>query len=138
MPAVTREGPAFRSRLAAMMASAFSPDAIQIEYRKRKLGKLLRAPHLGIVLNEHYDGDGNIIFKHACKLGCEGIVSKRLSSMYRSGRSPHWVKVKNPKAPALGERPKRIGVAECSNPQSANRHTPCRYPYGIACWVRSW
>jgi ATP-dependent DNA ligase len=29
-----------------------------IEYRKRKLAKLLRAPHLGIVLNEHYEGDG--------------------------------------------------------------------------------
>ena len=72
-----------------------------IKYRKRKLGKLLRAPHLGIVLNEHYEGDGNIIFKHACKLGCEGIVSKRLGSLYRSGRSPHWVKVKNPKAPAV-------------------------------------
>ena len=72
-----------------------------IEYRKRKLGKLLRAPHLGIVLNEHYEGDGNIIFKHACKLGCEGIVSKRLGSLYRSGRSPHWLKVKNPKAPAV-------------------------------------
>jgi ATP-dependent DNA ligase len=45
--------------------------------------------------------DGEIIFKHACKLGCEGIVSKRLGSPYRSGRSPHWVKVKNPKAPAV-------------------------------------
>jgi bifunctional non-homologous end joining protein LigD len=32
------------------------------------------------------------------KLGCEGIVSKRLGSPYRSVRSPHWVKVKNPKA----------------------------------------
>jgi ATP-dependent DNA ligase len=32
---------------------------------------------------------------------CEGIVSKRLGSAYRSGRSPHWVKVKNPKAPAV-------------------------------------
>ena len=72
-----------------------------IKYRKRKLGKLLRAPHLGIVLNEHYEGNGEIIFKHAYKLGCEGIVSKRLGSMYRSGRSPHWVKVKNPKAPAV-------------------------------------
>jgi len=50
------------------------------------------------VLNEHYDGDGEIVFEHACKLGCEGIVSKRLGSLYRSGRSPHWVKVKNPKA----------------------------------------
>ena len=72
-----------------------------IEYRKRKLGKLLRAPHLGIVLNEHYEGDGNIIFKHACKLGCEGIVSKRLGSIYRRGRSPDWIKVKNPNAPAV-------------------------------------
>ena len=33
--------------------------------------------------------------------GCEGIVSKRLGSPYRSGRSPHWLKVKNPKAPAV-------------------------------------
>jgi hypothetical protein len=34
-------------------------------------------------------------------IGCEGIVSKRLGSPYRSWRSPHWVKVKNPKAPAV-------------------------------------
>jgi bifunctional non-homologous end joining protein LigD len=72
-----------------------------IEYRKRKLAKLVRALHLGIAVNEHYEGDGEIAFKHACKLGCEGIVSKRLGSPYRSGRSPHWVKVKNPKAPAV-------------------------------------
>ena len=71
-----------------------------IEHRKRKLAKLVRTPHPEIVLNEHYDGDGDIVFEHACKLGCEGIVSKRLGSPYRSGRSPHWVKVKNPKAPA--------------------------------------
>jgi bifunctional non-homologous end joining protein LigD len=49
-----------------------------IEQRKRMLAKLVRGPHPGIVLNEHYDGDGAIIFEHACKLGCEGIVSKRL------------------------------------------------------------
>jgi ATP-dependent DNA ligase len=48
-----------------------------------------------------HDGDGEIVFEHACKLGCEGIVSKRLGSLYRSGRSPHWVKIKNPKAPAV-------------------------------------
>jgi bifunctional non-homologous end joining protein LigD len=73
-----------------------------IEYRKRKLAKLVtRSAHLGIVVNEHYEGDGEIVFKHACKLGCEGIVSKRLGSLYRSGRSPLWVKVKNPNAPAV-------------------------------------
>ena len=72
-----------------------------IEQRKRKLGKLVRGPHPGIVLNEVFEGDGDVLFEHACKLGCEGIVSKRLGSPYRSGRSPHWVKVKNPKAPAV-------------------------------------
>jgi bifunctional non-homologous end joining protein LigD len=52
--------------------------------------RLVRRPQLGMVLNEHYEGDGEIIFKHACKLGCEGMVSKRLGSLYRSGRSPYW------------------------------------------------
>ena len=72
-----------------------------IEHRKRKLVKLVRGPHPGIVLNEHYEGDGAIVFKLACKLGCEGIVSKRLGSLYRSGRSQHWLKIKNPAAPAV-------------------------------------
>jgi bifunctional non-homologous end joining protein LigD len=72
-----------------------------IEDRKRSLGKLLRGSHLSIVLNEHFTEDGAIVFREACKLGCEGIVSKRLGSPYRSGRSSHWVKVKNPNAPAV-------------------------------------
>jgi ATP-dependent DNA ligase len=46
-------------------------------------------------------GDGDFLFEHACKLGCETIVSKRLGLPYRSGRSAHWVKHKNPKAPAV-------------------------------------
>ena len=45
--------------------------------------------------------DGAIVFREACRLGCEGIVSKRLASRYRSGRSPHWLKIKSPKAPAV-------------------------------------
>jgi bifunctional non-homologous end joining protein LigD len=72
-----------------------------IELRKRILAKLVRRPHAGIVLNEVFEGDGDILFVHACKLGCEGIVSKRLGSPYRSGRSKHWIKVKNPAAPAV-------------------------------------
>jgi bifunctional non-homologous end joining protein LigD len=72
-----------------------------IEHRKQKLARLVRTPRPGIVLNEHYDGEGDIVFKYACKLGCEGIVSKRLGSTYSSGRFAHWVKVKNPKAPAV-------------------------------------
>jgi ATP-dependent DNA ligase len=42
-----------------------------------------------------------MIFEHACRLGCEGIVSKRLGSRYRAGRSKDWIKVKNPAAPAV-------------------------------------
>jgi ATP-dependent DNA ligase len=41
------------------------------------------------------------VFAHACKLGLEGIVSKRKDSAYRSGRSPDWLKMKNPDAPAV-------------------------------------
>ena len=73
---------------------------LPIEQRKRKLAKLVRGPYPGIALSEHYEGEGEMVFAHACKLGCEGIVSKRLGSPYRSGRSALWVKVKNPKAPA--------------------------------------
>jgi bifunctional non-homologous end joining protein LigD len=72
-----------------------------IEQRKRKLAKLVRYPNAGIVLNEVFEGDGDILFAHACKLGCEGIVSKRLGSPYRSGRSSHWVKLKIRKPPAV-------------------------------------
>jgi bifunctional non-homologous end joining protein LigD len=72
-----------------------------IEERKQMLAKLLRDPHPGIAFNQHYDGDGSIIYKHACALGCEGIVSKRLGSPYRFGRSTDWIKTKNPAAPAV-------------------------------------
>src|ERR1700745_2284726 len=74
-----------------------------IERRKTLLTKLLKGSPSSIVLNEYYEEEGEIVFREACKLGCEGIVSKRLGSIYRRGRSPLWLKVKNPNAPA-GER----------------------------------
>jgi len=72
-----------------------------IERRKALLAKLLKGAHLTPVLNEHFYEDGAAVYRAACQVGCEGIVSKRLGSPYRSGRSKHWVKVKNPKAPAV-------------------------------------
>jgi hypothetical protein len=45
--------------------------------------------------------DGAMVFLHACKLGLEGIVSKRLQAPYRSGPSRDWIKVKNPDSPAM-------------------------------------
>jgi hypothetical protein len=55
----------------------------------------------GMAFNKHFKGGGAAIFKHACALGCEGIVSKRLGSTYRAGRVVCWIKVKNPAAPAV-------------------------------------
>jgi bifunctional non-homologous end joining protein LigD len=72
-----------------------------IEERKRLLAKLLKGSHASLVLNKYYEEDGAIVFREACRLGCEGIVSKRLGSIYRRGRSPLWLKVKNPNAPAV-------------------------------------
>jgi ATP-dependent DNA ligase len=72
-----------------------------IERRKAALAKLIRRAKTGLVLNEHIDEPGEVVFRHACKLGFEGIVSQRLGSPYHSGRSRHWVKMKNPAAPAV-------------------------------------
>jgi bifunctional non-homologous end joining protein LigD len=70
--------------------------------RKATLASLLARAAPGLRLNEHLDEeDGPLVFQHACKLGLEGIVSKRRNSPYRSGRSLDWIKSKNPNAPAV-------------------------------------
>ena len=51
-----------------------------------------------MVYNEHLEGDGDVIFRHACDLGCEGIISKRADSPYRTGRTRDWLKIKAPAA----------------------------------------
>jgi bifunctional non-homologous end joining protein LigD len=59
--------------------------------RKKRLARLLGGRRLGIVLSDHTDDDGATIFRHACKLGLQGIVSKRLTAPYRSGPSRDWL-----------------------------------------------
>jgi len=54
----------------------------------------------GIRLSVNLDGDGPAMFRAACAMGLEGIVSKRRDQPYRSGRSPDWIKLKNADAPA--------------------------------------
>ena len=69
--------------------------------RKATLASLLRGARAGIRFNEHIEADGPTVFAHACKMGLEGIVSKRKASSYRSGRSPDWLKSKNPTCAAV-------------------------------------
>jgi bifunctional non-homologous end joining protein LigD len=71
------------------------------EVRKATLASVLASAALGLRLNEHIETDGPTIFAHACMMGLEGIVSKRKGSSYRGGRSPDWLKMKNPAAPAV-------------------------------------
>ena len=73
-----------------------------IERRKAALARLIRPQQSGIRIVDHLEfDDGEMIFEHACHLGCEGIVSKRLGSRYVSGRSRDWLKAKNPNSPAV-------------------------------------
>jgi bifunctional non-homologous end joining protein LigD len=70
--------------------------------RKATLASLLRRAASGLRFCEHLDHeDGPLVFAHACKMGLEGIVSKRKDSRYRSGRSPDWIKSKNPGCAAV-------------------------------------
>ena len=48
-----------------------------------------------ILFSESFDLDGPIVFAEACRLGVEGIVSKRVGSRYVLGQSDAWVKTLN-------------------------------------------
>jgi bifunctional non-homologous end joining protein LigD len=69
--------------------------------RKKRLARLLARVRAGIAINEHTDEDGAVVFLHACRMGLEGIVSKRVTVPYRSGPSRDWIKIKNPGSPAM-------------------------------------
>src|SRR5262249_6769251 len=89
------------------------PRSDPLENRKATLVMILAKAGAGIRFNEHMQGDGETVFRHACKLGLEGIVSKRKDSLYRSGRSPDWLKMKNADAPAVKARSRgRLGQGE--------------------------
>jgi bifunctional non-homologous end joining protein LigD len=76
---------------------------IEAWYRASRLAVCTSEPAYWVAGEDcaHFIADGAIVYRQACALGCEGIVSKRLGSTYRSSRADCWVKVKNPAAPAV-------------------------------------
>jgi bifunctional non-homologous end joining protein LigD len=56
-----------------------------LEMRKQALARLTANAPPGLQLVEHLHGDGTTIYEHACKLGCEGIVAKRIGARYQPG-----------------------------------------------------
>jgi ATP-dependent DNA ligase len=103
-----------------------------IETGKTELVKLLRKADYGIFFNEHVEDEAAVVFQHACKLGLEGIVSKRRGSPYVSGRSPHWLKLKNPNSAAVKREAERgVEPSHCYSRrnllvlQAAGKKTNC-------------
>src|ERR1700716_4115610 len=72
--------------------------SVPLGERKARLKKLLetraKAKAKLIRYVEHFETGGDAILQSACKLSLEGIVSKKLSAPYRSGRSESWTKAK--------------------------------------------
>jgi bifunctional non-homologous end joining protein LigD len=69
---------------------------LPLHLRKNNLARLLARRVDGIFLSDFEQGDiGPDLFRHACRMGLEGLVSKHRERPYRAGRSSHWVKVKN-------------------------------------------
>jgi bifunctional non-homologous end joining protein LigD len=70
--------------------------------RKANLARLLARRPNGIFLSDFEQGEiGPDLFLAACRMGLEGLVSKRRDRPYQSGRSKHWIKMKNRKHPAM-------------------------------------
>jgi bifunctional non-homologous end joining protein LigD len=100
-----------RSRLHDETAILYAFDLLELDgldlrrepltARKAALASVIVQGGAGLCLNEHVEADGALVFGYACKLGLEGIVSKRKASAYRSGPSQDWLKAKNPASDAV-------------------------------------
>ena len=77
--------------------------ALPLIKRKRRLVRLIGKTKTwrAIQYGDHLTGDGPAIFAHVCRMGLEGIVSKRTDAPYRSGPSKTWLKSKNPASEAV-------------------------------------
>jgi bifunctional non-homologous end joining protein LigD len=81
---------------------------LPLSMRKANLARLFARRPDGVFLSDFEQGEiGPELFRAACQMGLEGLVSKRRDRLYQSGKSKHWIKVKNRKHPAF-ERVKRI------------------------------
>jgi bifunctional non-homologous end joining protein LigD len=83
---------------------------LPLSLRKTNLARLLARRPDGIFVAPFEQGEiGPELFRAACDMGLEGLVSKRRDRPYRSGVSPDWVKVKNRKHPAMHRVPEALG-----------------------------
>jgi bifunctional non-homologous end joining protein LigD len=64
--------------------------------RKERLRELLDGlpDDAAVRFSDHFVEPGRIMLKHACRMGLEGVISKRADAPYRSGRTGAWIKSK--------------------------------------------
>ena len=75
---------------------------LPLSMHKANLARLLRGRPEGIFINPFEQGEIRPdLFRKACEFGLEGLVSKRRDRPYQSGRSKHWIKIKNRKHQAF-------------------------------------
>ena len=75
---------------------------LPLSMRKASLERLLHRRPEGIFTGSFQQGEiGPDLFRKACELGLEGLVSKRRDRPYHSGRSKDWIKMKNRSHPAM-------------------------------------
>jgi ATP-dependent DNA ligase len=84
---------------------------LPIETRRTTLASLLRHPG-AVRFSDHIFANGPDVFAHACRLGAEGIVSKRLGSPYRSGPCSTWIKVRIRRASRCSGSAARSGTSD--------------------------
>jgi len=83
---------------------------VPLSMRKTNLAQLLARRPEGIFIAPFEQGEiGPDLFRAACDMGLEGLVSKRRDRPYQGGRSKHWVKVKNRKHPAMSRVMEALG-----------------------------
>ena len=94
---LTKRGGA-KATLVAFDLLRLNREDLRLQPIEARRGALLRlvAGTDGILFSETLAAEGEVVFAKACELGLEGVVSKRASSLYRSGRSRSWLKAKNP------------------------------------------
>jgi DNA ligase D-like protein (predicted ligase)/DNA ligase D-like protein (predicted 3'-phosphoesterase) len=67
---------------------------LPLQERKRALAKLLPKRNSNVIYSDHEIGHGPEVWRHACELKLEGIISKRIDAAYRSTRTTSWLKIK--------------------------------------------
>ena len=109
-----------------------------LQFRKATLASVLVKAGPGIRFNEHLEcDDRETVFRHACKLGLEGIVSKRKDSRYVSGRSQDWLKIEESRSAAVKREAeedwaKKRGHRELWGDQKKRVIVMCQQPKGRA------